>query len=164
MAEETDAVEVEQEESTEIKDTDIVFECPHCTKSLAIDYRGAGLTILCSDCGQSVQVPIPDGMEVSDLDNTGAEQEGIIIQLRRALMDAHAKLEEMQSENRDLGQRRDLLHKLHARDIERLEKIEVELESIRRCIDQIQASVGLISTTIRGSASAQGAPSAIGQG
>jgi hypothetical protein len=152
LVEDTKTVEAENETPASIKETDIVFECPHCTKSLAIDYRGAGLTILCSDCGQGVQVPIPDGMEISDLDNTGAEQEGIILQLRRALMDAHSKLEQMQTENRDLGQRGDVLHKLHGRDIERLERIEVELDSIRRCIDQIQASVGLISKTIRGSA------------
>ena len=55
----TDAVE----ESSEVKETDIVFDCPHCGKSLAIDYRGAGLTIPCTDCGNYVEVPIPDGMD-----------------------------------------------------------------------------------------------------
>ena len=51
-----------------IRDTDIVFDCPHCGKSLVIDYRGAGLQINCSECGESVLVPIPDGMELADLD------------------------------------------------------------------------------------------------
>lgn len=56
------------EESEEIRDTDIAFECPSCGKQLVIDYRGAGLQINCSGCGTSVLVPIPDGMDLADLD------------------------------------------------------------------------------------------------
>ena len=69
--EEYEEVEVpvrENDEAAEIRDTDIVFDCPHCGKSLVIDYRGAGLQINCSECGESVLVPIPDGMELTDLD------------------------------------------------------------------------------------------------
>ena len=55
-------------DEAEIRDTDIVFDCPHCGKNLVIDYRGAGLQIKCSECGSPVLVPIPDGMELADLD------------------------------------------------------------------------------------------------
>ncbi|MBQ6137087.1 MAG: hypothetical protein IJI73_06930 [Kiritimatiellae bacterium] len=55
-------------EEVEIRDTDIVFDCPYCGKNLAIDYRGAGLQINCSECGKEVLVPIPDGMQLTDLD------------------------------------------------------------------------------------------------
>ena len=58
----------EGQEQVDIRDTDIVFDCPHCGKNLVIDYRGAGLQIDCSECGKSVLVPIPEGMELSDLD------------------------------------------------------------------------------------------------
>ena len=72
MAEEnTEEIEVpvrDNDEGAEIRDTDIVFDCPHCGKNLVIDYRGAGLQINCSECGESVLVPIPDGMELTDLD------------------------------------------------------------------------------------------------
>ena len=64
-------VEVPENQSAEgvvIRDTDIVFDCPCCGKSLVIDYRGAGLEINCSQCGSSVLVPIPDGMHLTDLD------------------------------------------------------------------------------------------------
>ena len=67
------AVEVQDAEGAEIRDTDIVFDCPHCGKSLVIDYRGAGLQIDCSTCGASVLVPIPDGMQLSDLDLDSGE-------------------------------------------------------------------------------------------
>ena len=40
--------EASTEEGTIIRDTDIVFDCPHCGHNLAIDYRGAGLQIECA--------------------------------------------------------------------------------------------------------------------
>ncbi len=55
-------------EAAEIRDTDIAFSCPHCGQSLVVDYRGAGLQINCTNCGKSVLVPIPDGMQLADLD------------------------------------------------------------------------------------------------
>ena len=60
--------ETEGRQGAEIRDTDIVFDCPYCGKNLAIDYRGAGLQISCSECGKEVLVPIPDGMQLTDLD------------------------------------------------------------------------------------------------
>ena len=60
-------------EETEIRDTDIVFDCPHCGKNLVIDYRGAGLPINCGGCGEQILVPIPDGMELNDLDLNAGE-------------------------------------------------------------------------------------------
>lgn len=67
-AEEMEIPENQSAEGVEIRDTDIVFDCPRCGKSLVIDYRGAGLEITCSQCGASVLVPIPDGMQLTDLD------------------------------------------------------------------------------------------------
>ena len=66
--EEVDVAVRENNEEAEIRDTDIVFDCPHCGKNLVIDYRGAGLQINCSECGEPALVPIPDGMELNDLD------------------------------------------------------------------------------------------------
>ena len=43
----------------QVPDTDIVFTCPHCGKSHAIDRRGAGLVLVisCTDCRQPITVP-----------------------------------------------------------------------------------------------------------
>lgn len=65
--------ELRSAEDAEVRDTDIVFDCPHCGKNLVIDYRGAGLQINCCDCGESVLVPIPEGMELTDLDLDAGE-------------------------------------------------------------------------------------------
>ncbi len=69
----SEAREAQEAAGSDIRDTDIVFDCPHCGKSLVIDYRGAGLQIDCSSCGASVLVPIPDGMELTDLDLDSGE-------------------------------------------------------------------------------------------
>lgn len=55
------------------RDTDIVFDCPQCGESLVVDYRGAGLGIHCPKCGKEVLVPIPEGMELRDLDLDAGE-------------------------------------------------------------------------------------------
>ncbi len=90
-------------DSGEIKETDIIFDCPNCGKSLAIDYRGAGLTIPCSDCGKYGEVPIPEGMELTDLDSTEEEQETRILNLRRALASAEAKIAVLSTQVEDLS-------------------------------------------------------------
>ena len=42
MSEEKDEVlETQSAEGADIRDTDIVFDCPHCSKTLVIDYRTA---------------------------------------------------------------------------------------------------------------------------
>ena len=62
------AIEARDVDDAAIRDTDIEFSCPHCSNSMVIDYRGAGLQVACSQCGETVLVPIPEGMELNDLD------------------------------------------------------------------------------------------------
>ena len=97
--------------AADIKETDIVFDCPHCGKSLAIDYRGAGLTIKCSDCGRDVQVPIPEGMEIEDIDSSNEDQEIRIIHLRKSLVTAQDRIQDLESAVEELTSRRESLEK-----------------------------------------------------
>ncbi len=101
MAEsEYDEVDVpvrENGDETEIRDTDIVFDCPHCGKNLVIDYRGAGLQITCSECGESVLVPIPDGMELTDLDLDPGEILKQLFATRRNYQKAEARVEALKA-------------------------------------------------------------------
>ena len=87
----------ENGEEAEIRDTDIVFDCPHCGKSLVIDYRGAGLQINCSECGESVLVPIPDGMELTDLDLDPGEILKQLFATRRNYQKAELKVQELKA-------------------------------------------------------------------
>ena len=81
----------------EIRDTDIVFDCPHCGKNLVIDYRGAGLQINCTECGESVLVPIPDGMALSDLDLDPGEILKQLFATRRNYQKAELRIQGLKS-------------------------------------------------------------------
>lgn len=132
--------------STDIKETDIIFDCPNCAKSLAIDYRGAGLTIKCSDCGSDVQVPIPDGMEIEDLDSPFEDQEIRIIQLRRSLTNAQERITTLESALEDLMQRRDALERERSLQtlrngdfLEKLGVIESALKDSSKALEAVAA-------------------------
>ena len=96
-------VEEENEEfedngaDAQINDTDIVFDCPHCGHNLCIDYRGAGLQITCSECGEAVLVPIPDGMKIDDLDQDPGEILKQLFATRRNLQRAEARAEALEA-------------------------------------------------------------------
>lgn len=85
-------------DASEIPETDIVFECPHCGKSLSIDQRGAGLVIRCTQCAELVSVPIPDGMELDDFDATPEELSAQLLHTRQTLAKAQARIEKLEGE------------------------------------------------------------------
>ena len=94
---ESPALETQDDDSADIRDTDIVFDCPHCGKSLVIDYRGAGLQIDCSSCGERVLVPIPDGMQLTDLDLDAGEVLKQLFATRRNFQKAELQIQELKT-------------------------------------------------------------------
>ncbi len=121
----------------DIRSSDIVFDCPYCEKSLAIDCRGAGLTITCPDCSNIIQVPIPDGMEIFDIDSSDQDKEVRIIHMREVIADAQGRILQLESEVKDLQARRDSLEKLRAENAVRFEVISKELENTGRALARI---------------------------
>lgn len=83
---------------SEIPETDILFECPHCGKSLSIDPRGAGLVIRCTQCQKPVTVPIPEGMEIEDFDATPEELSAQLLHTRQVLAKTQSELKELEAE------------------------------------------------------------------
>ena len=90
-------VDAEDSSDAQINDTEIVFDCPHCGHNLCIDYRGAGLQITCSECGEAVLVPIPDGMKIDDLDLDPGEILKQLFATRRNLQRAEARAEALEA-------------------------------------------------------------------
>ena len=82
-------------QDVEIMPTDIVFDCPNCNHNLVVDYRAAGLQVPCSQCGTIIQVPIPDGMHLEDLDCDPGELLQQLLQTRRMLMKAEQAAQQM---------------------------------------------------------------------
>lgn len=120
-----------------VKETDIVFDCPFCGKSLAIDFKGAGLTIKCTDCAKMVEVPIPEGMEIDDLDRTPDEQELNILHLRKALGHAEARIEALERELEHTRRRKRRLQDYRMEAEQKLAAINEKLEIIERAAERI---------------------------
>ena len=104
-------VQSEEIDAEDIPETDIAFECPHCGKSLSIDQRGAGLVIRCTQCGEPVTVPIPEGMEIEDFDATPEELSAQLLQTRQALAKAQKQADELAAELAAAIAERDSLRK-----------------------------------------------------
>lgn len=128
----------------DISDTDIVFDCPHCGHGLVIDYRGAGLITNCTECGKAVQVPIPDGMELADLDQEPHELQAQIINLRRALYKSEQHVRSLDEVVTSLKERRTALEKSRASHLHQLAEIRGSCEHIQR----LQAEIANVMTRI----------------
>ncbi len=126
---------------TDIRDSDILFECPRCGKSMVVDYRGAGLTIPCVDCGQPVDVPIPEGMDVTDLDTSPVDQGVRVIQMRELLADAQQKIivqdgviERLRADLESARRR--------AEDVaQRLQEVQWESDTIQRAVENLSRAL-----------------------
>ncbi len=127
----------EPEDSSDIKETDIIFDCPHCGKSLAIDYRGAGLTIPCTDCGNLVEVPIPEGMQIGDLDSSEEEQEARVIHLRKSLKAAEERIRQLEAEIEEVNVRRETLEKTRTEYIYQFGQILEKVSVIQKLLKQV---------------------------
>ncbi len=135
-------------DSNEIKETDIIFDCPNCAKSLAIDYRGAGLSIPCTDCGQYVDVPIPEGMEVTDIDSSDEEQEIRILNLRKSLAAAEGRISELEAKIEQL-QANTAAVQAGATD-GRLTAVGAQAEALRKLLLEATAVLARLDTSARG--------------
>ena len=127
----------ENADLNEVRDSDIVFNCPFCEKSLAIDCRGAGLTITCPDCNNKVQVPIPDNMEVSDIDSSEEDKAVRIIHMREVIAESQSRIMELEGEVKDITLRRDALESVRTENAIRFEVIQREVENIQRALLRI---------------------------
>ena len=130
-----DEVRNEELDDVEIKPTDIVFDCPNCGHNLCVDYRAAGLQVPCSDCGAIIQVPIPEGMQLEDLDCDPGEMLQQLLQTRRMLVKAEAAAQKAGEKVVELT--------MQLADTRRT------LQAVRARIETLQEAAELASTTRR---------------
>ena len=121
-------MEISQELATDdVPETDILFECPHCGKSLSIDPRGAGLVIRCTQCHEPVTVPIPEGMELEDFDATPEE-------LSLQLLHARQTVSRLQEKLRALEEEAVRLRAFHDETMRRASDREDAMASFRKAV------------------------------
>ena len=128
----------------EIRDTDIVFDCPHCGHGLVIDNRGAGLVIACAGCGKPVQVPIPEGMDISDLDQGPENLQLQVRTLRNALLKAENRERELQNLVSGLTERRATLEKARVGQLHRLGELRQACERVQQQITEASIMLGRV--------------------
>lgn len=128
----------------QISDTDIVFDCPHCGHGLVIDYRGAGLVTNCTECGKPVQVPIPDGMQLVDLDQAPEELEAQVVNFRRALFKSEQRVRELEEMVSSLKDRRTALERARAIELHHMADVRTVCEHIQRAQSEIGLAVNRI--------------------
>ena len=129
---------------SDVREGDILFECPFCSKSMAIEQAGAGLMVPCARCGKSVQVPIPEGlahkMPTTSIRRRRAPAEEssgeIIRQLDASLSLANDQIDQLIAEKESLQERRAYLEQLRATNGDRLERIARELDTIQDALDR----------------------------
>jgi DNA-directed RNA polymerase subunit M/transcription elongation factor TFIIS len=69
----------------------IIFDCPHCGKSLEIDARGAGYLVTCPDCQNEVRVPDGERSNFSQEDSARIEMEEMLRLLQEKVDKLQAK-------------------------------------------------------------------------
>jgi transcription elongation factor Elf1 len=96
-------------EKTDFTADDIIFECPFCAKSMAIDKRGMGVTIKCPECNGMVRVPTVSestegapqslNMPVEGLADALDESRDDIDELKQKISKLETLLEEMENQS-----------------------------------------------------------------
>ena len=128
---------------TEIREGDILFDCPHCGKNMAIEAAGAGLMVACASCGKAVQVPIPDAATpeapVAPPPRPAAEGEdpqATIRQLDAALAMANQQVDRLMAEKEALQERRAFLEQIRVSSQARFEQVAQELSTVQDALDR----------------------------
>jgi uncharacterized Zn finger protein (UPF0148 family) len=126
----------------DIRVGDILFECPDCGKSMAIEAAGAGLMVPCASCGKTVQVPIPDAATpaapVAAAPAAVSEEDPreTIRQLDAALGMANQQLDRLVAEKEALQERRAFLEQIRISNGARFEQITAELSAVQDALDR----------------------------
>ncbi len=125
--------------SAEIADSDIIFECPHCAKSMAIDQRGAGLMITCPDCATRIQVP--ESTSIDEEESAEARTEAVSDRQSRNLAEAlkasRAKVSQLMEGMEEMRRRRSYLERLRSDNLARFEKLSEEIAVIQSALDRM---------------------------
>ncbi len=135
----------ETESGEDIKPTDILFDCPHCGHNLAIDYRGAGLQIVCVECQHTVLVPIPEGMKIDDLDLSAGELLTQLFQTRRMLLKSEQRVAELEETLVSVKARRTELEKSRITTLHRC----AELVGVCQLITKYQGEIAAALTRMQ---------------
>ena len=119
----------------DITESDIVFDCPNCSKSLAMDRRGAGATIDCPGCSEPVRVPTPpDPVPETYKDLTEyADME----ELQQSLLSSREKVDALTAQIAELAKKHEGFEAQREKNSDTISKLRCEFGNIQDALDNI---------------------------
>lgn len=120
-------------DKTEFTEDDIIFECPFCSKSMAIDKRGMGVTINCPQCSGMVRVPMVSESTEGSPDSVNMPVEG----LADALDESRDEIDELRQKISDLESLRAKMEQHCSLHEQKLTSLRREFGSIQSALDQV---------------------------
>lgn len=122
-----------QPTTDEFTDDDLIFECPFCSKSMAIDKRGMGLTIHCPECDGLVKVPTVSESAEETPHTVSMPVEG----LADALEQHRTELETLKEKLSSVEQIRNQLEQQTTEHEQKLTQLRREFGNIQSALDQV---------------------------
>ncbi len=132
-------------EETTIRENDIVFDCPYCGNNLCIDYNGAGLMVPCPECEKRIQVPIPEGMDITDFDSTPEELRVRLIHMREALIECQTRSAEQQQELEGLRERCMAFEQIFANIRDTFRSVHEDASRMKRDLTLVSGTLDRVS-------------------
>ena len=121
----------------EIREGDIVFNCPYCGKSMSIEGAGAGLVVPCARCRKDVQVPVPTiGTPSIPAAPPPPDPYQMLRELDASLAMANRQIEKLIAEKEALLERRAFLEQIRVGSAMRLEQVAGELNVLQDALDR----------------------------
>lgn len=149
VSDECDVDEDDSEDNkTEILPTDIVFNCTNCDHELVIDFRGAGLTVNCTECNQPMEVPIPEGMLVSDLDKSSEQLFAMLLHARRTISNNEQRIAELEGMVEGLSEKRSSMEKSRIASLHRSAELTALCQNLQRHQTDMAAILARITAAL----------------
>lgn len=129
--------------------SDIMFECPKCGKGLVIDCRGAGLNIRCPQCDNEMEVPIPEGLDLTELDKRITAEETLeenVKAVRMAPGDEasgaeSAQIKQLQNELEAVKAQRQYISQRHEEMLKALKTVHRQIIDFRQALEDINRMI-----------------------
>ncbi len=133
---------------------DILFQCGKCGRSLSIDGRGAGLNIRCPQCDSELEVPIPEGFDLAELDkeiSAEAEDDGELEVISRepapadVPSDNDEKINNLMAEIETLRAHRRYLEQQHTNILKSIKSLTREVGEFHRALDDFASMIDTLT-------------------
>jgi chromosome segregation ATPase len=100
-----------------------------------------------------VEVPIPEGMDIVDLDSSEEEQELRILNLRRALSSAELRIHRLEEELESIIARREALEQHRTANLNREKVIRDNTDTLKKAlVDLTRATEAILQSVTAGPA------------